>query len=331
MPLVQPPAFLIYLCGHLRSFPLISVRQRLQWDAMANGSSYLVFLHTFDEIEHQRTVWWRPEGPPGSRLATALQAVNVSEILEDPQTNALHERMAARHISRHPRLLAAVTRQNLSDNRCCCKLSCVNDVAIQLAELSRVHRLATRFLHARGLSSHLGSLPVIRSRPDVTLRTDVYDGHTPSHATWKDLEPIQQLERLMHERESGAIGGSGGVVLGYRGPWWGGWGDIVWAARWSTVTLIVERVKRLGALLAMPPAPVTTLTFLSARVTESLTSAYHSRTYRAELVWMHYLRALGLRPFFWRFCNVARFRLGVEPGRTRHGLVLKDVALHMCH
>lgn len=112
-----------------------------------------------------------------------------------------------------------------------------------------------------------------------------------------------------------------------RGPWMGGWGDIVWAARFGTVSTIGDRSNELPHLVAQPPPPILTLPPFNERVTAALRAARRQRNYRSELVWMHYLRAIGISPHFWRFCNVARYRLGVDAAGS---LQVSTVQLHMC-
>ena len=84
---------------------------------------------------------------------------------------------------------------------------------------------------------------------------------------------------------------------------------------------------RLPQLLETPPPAIDTLPPFNQRVTEALRAAHTDRRYVAEMVWMHYLRALQLRPSFWRFCNVCRYRLGLEPPAN---LSVRRVHLHTC-
>lgn len=313
-----PPAFLVYLSGHLRTHPLIAKRQLTQWDAFAAGKPYLVFLHTFDELEHGRNVWWRVD----ERFREPAPAhVNVTEVIA---SSAL--RVAASEVSSHAhfRAEAHLGRYGVADGRCLNGFSCASDVGLQLQELARVHRLAGRHLRQRlGLSAaQLGSLVVVRSRPDVTWRTDVDDGRSASRARLLAGPPFAQLAAQMKAREAG-----GPVIFGYRGPWWGGWGDVVWSARFRDVSSLVSERNRLPRLLETPPPAVDSLPPFNIKVSEALHTAHAERRYSAELVWMHYLRSLGLRPSFWPFCNVCRYRLGVAPPAN---LSIRRVHLHTC-
>ena len=62
-------------------------------------------------------------------------------------------------------------------------------------------------------------------------------------------------------------------------------------------------------------------------MTEALSRAHADHRYRAELVWMHYVRSLGLRPTYFRFCNVCRYRLGLAPPAN---MTISKVHLHSC-
>ena len=93
---------------------------------------------------------------------------------------------------------------------------------------------------------------------------------------------------------------------------------------------MVEALPELPKLLDRVPRAITTLPPFNERVTDALRRAYEGKTYRAEQVFMHYLRALGFHPHFWRFCHVARHRLGVlQQGATRR-VAVTTVQMHMC-
>ena len=183
-------------------------------------------------------------------------------------------------------------------------------MAVQLHELTMVHQLAARYFNRTGLlsASHLAALPVIRSRPDVVLRAEVADGTSVSKLRMAPMQTFSQLSDAMRAKE---MSGQGPAIMGYRGPWMGGWSDIAWAMRFDGVAHLVTNVHRLPALLAHLPLPTQTLPPFNTRIDEALRTARSSRKYRAELVWMHFFRRLGVRPYFFRFCSVARFRLGV--------------------
>lgn len=61
----ERPAMLVYLAGHLRTFLLIAPQMKALFDAIAgadgsaSGQSYVVYMHTWDELDHGDAVWWR--------------------------------------------------------------------------------------------------------------------------------------------------------------------------------------------------------------------------------------------------------------------------------
>lgn len=197
--MAESPAFLVYLCGHMRSFPLISARQRLQWDTLADGASYLIFVHTWHQIDHQQTVWYRRD--PNAALQPELRSLNTSSLLME---SSLKPRLAAFDIEWHPGLERF---RNGSDDVCISGITCVSDAIVQLYELKRVHDLARRFF-AQPQNRHLlgrrrlEQMPVIRSRPDVTMRTAVSDGRSYSKVDYPPLEPIRHLVKHMRAKES---------------------------------------------------------------------------------------------------------------------------------
>lgn len=344
------PSFLLYVFGHLRTYPLISGRIRRQWDSFSEGAPYLVFLHTWSELDHSQRVWYRSGTP--SEAVPRTRNGSVRAILDDPQTNALL--VAESEVDEHP---GAARTEGLSDDVCSRRYRCATDTARQLHELERAHGLAKRHLRASGWVARLGSewlsaLPVVRTRPDVTVRTDLHgrprgvaDGAAGSGQR-VHLAPLANLSALRARMAEAEARTRRGGVFGYRGPWWGGWGDIVYAARFGTISTIVDGLPRLPALLASPPRRIDTLPPFSARVTAALRKAHAEHEYTAEMVLMHYsalpppavppllrtvsaghsprapllptpaVRALGLHPHFFRFCNVARYRLGwATPGQ----------------
>ena len=326
------PAFVVYLCGHLRTFPLLAKRQLEQWDEFAAGAPYLVYLHTFDSLDHSRRVWYRTadtaRGAAGEERYSRRvlnERFNVSEIIA-----ASPLPIAASEVSAHARVVTTPRRLNVSDERCIHGLTCVGDVSIQLQSLSRVHRLAGRHLRGelRLTEAQLDDLIVIRSRPDVTWNTDVADGASAAKAERRSGQTFQDLERRFHTKTQRAEAPrNGGVVVGYRGPWMGGWGDIVWAARYRDVSTLVGARERIAAIVDQPPPAVDSLPPFNKKVTEALRSAHADHRYRAELVWMHYVRSLGLRPTYFRFCNVCRYRLGLAPPAN---MTISKVHLHSC-
>lgn len=98
---VQAPAFIVYLCGHLRTFPLISRRMRQQWDTFARGAPYLVFMHTWSEIDHRRKVWWRMNT---GDVDEGLENLNARTLLKNVTLNALASHLAAAQVEVHPGL-----------------------------------------------------------------------------------------------------------------------------------------------------------------------------------------------------------------------------------
>lgn len=76
------PTVLVYLAGHLRTFLLIAPQMKALLDSMAGGpDGYVVYMHTWDELDHRDAVWWRrvraralrtgPTAGSGSQLGRA--------------------------------------------------------------------------------------------------------------------------------------------------------------------------------------------------------------------------------------------------------------------
>ena len=211
----EAPSFLVYVYGHLRSFPLISHQQAKQWDAFADGAPYLIFLHTWDRIDHGHHVWWRKAGA----MEPLLAQLNITALLQDPQTNGLQAHLAAVLVERHPGL----PHSNMSDSICVADVTCVADAAAQVDELGRVHALAGRYMRESGVDKLLGEhglarLPVIRSRPDVTFRSDINNTDGTS-VRFARVQPLSELTPYM----SSCDARKWRCIYGYRGPWWGGW------------------------------------------------------------------------------------------------------------
>jgi hypothetical protein len=354
------PKFLVYVVGHLRSFALISHRQRQQWDEFSAGEPYLVFLHTWTALDHHQRVWWQNAEQLKSR--SKPPRINVSALLDDPHSNGLRDRLASSLVEEHPGLPGPSSSDNA---RCYRGFTCASDVAIQLEELGRVHKLGQSYMAASGLAERLGErrlndLPVIRTRPDVTVRTNVAhrrgkgidEENEVANVTFPAIDTLSLLKERMHAKRDPS--NQSPLIFGYRGPWWGGWGDIAWASTFDGISRLVSSRSKLPQLLERAPLAVDTLPPFNERVSASLREAHETRSLRAELVWMHYLRQLNFRPYFFRFCHVARYRLGsaasdirrvrlesllpvdrLEAIRSRLSLWRKappvvGIALHMC-
>ncbi len=287
----------------------------------------MVFLHTWTERDHTRKVWYRSPSwspPPNHR------SFNVSDILRRADTNGLLDVIVETSIEPHPGLEASAMLLNVSRRdrqQCDAKrgYTCVSDTAQQFDELARTHRMAMRYLDRTTwwpqlAATRRAALPIVRTRPDVTLRTDAEsDGTVVSYAS---IDPVAELQARMELKlaERGKAG-----FFGYRGPWWGGWGDIVYAARLDTLEMIVSNLPRLTSILARAPPPVYTLPPFNERVSHGLLTSWREGRYTAEMVLMHYLRGLDIEPHFWRFCHVGRHRL------SPNGDGVAKVLRHMCH
>lgn len=315
------PAFLVYMFGHLRTFRHISHRQRQQFDTIAAGKPYLVFLHTWSETDHNRPVWWRDYRQQWRSNAS------VPKLIADPESNGLRDVMAESLIEEHPGLTAAIEwNVTLKDRKVCLKNgeTCVSDAVQQLDELGRTHRMAAAYMrkHWRGRMGKrwLRSLPVIKTRPDVTIRTNLKDEYTADYSA--PIETISELAAKMsavREKNDGHH-----CIFGYRGPWMGGWGDLVFAARFDAMEAIVDGMPRLGGILSQPSPPVHSLPPFNERLNDALSRNFATGRYRAEMVLMHYLLGLGVVPSFHRFCHVARHR------PTATGDAVGKIFLHMC-
>jgi hypothetical protein len=119
----QAPAFLVYLYGHLRSFPLISQRQLEQFDTFAGGAPYLVFLHAWSELDHREQVWWR-----GGEAATNWASIDVPELLLNTTLNGLAPRLAASTVEPHPGLGRFRAGLEEYDGWCVRGTTCASDV-----------------------------------------------------------------------------------------------------------------------------------------------------------------------------------------------------------
>jgi hypothetical protein len=98
------------------------------------------------------------------------------------------------------------------------------------------------------------------------------------------------------------------------------------------VSTIVAHAPRLPALLRQPPRPVLSLPPFGSRIDAAIAHGAVKRKYHAELVWMRFLRALDVSPHFWRFCTVARFRVGLADADSAHadGAALLVPAARRC-
>lgn len=145
----------------------------------------------------------------------------------------------------------------------------MSDAAQQLAELTRTHRMADDFLkstrwYTRLSEAQRNAIPILRSRPDVTLRTDLGREVPVQTVSFRLLDPLSAFLRNMEVKRQEQSGRH--CLFGYRGPWWGGWGDIVYAARRDTIDTMVSGLPQLGGLLSYAPREVLTLPPFNERV-----------------------------------------------------------------
>ena len=307
------PKFLVYVFGHLRGFANISARVQKQWDAFAAGERYFMFLHTWSTIDHNGTVWWRDS------LSPELAKVRVRSLLHDPLANGL--RATATMIEVQP--TAAPELQARDKELCLRGEPCVSGTHRQLDELARVHRMAERHVRrwrARpGGEAWLQQLPVIRTRPDVTLQTTARGERYNHTIRYAKLET--SAAKLAREMASQPAGESRSI-FGYGGPWkkHGGWGDVVYAAPFAAMgALAATTPESLLEALRMPPREACHAVcspppgqMSSANVTGKLQEAYRSGAYRPELVFNHLLDRLGFARRNFRWCNVGVHRAALS-------------------
>jgi hypothetical protein len=102
----------------------------------------------------------------------------------------------------------------------------------------------------------------VRSRPDVLLRTSAKDGQSAKDTLTVPMSGGDSFESMLAflaakeaaSSSSAAAGSSDNArpraILGYRGPWMGGWSDIAWAARFHVVSTLVAHPLFHTSLLA---------------------------------------------------------------------------------
>ncbi|KAK3271878.1 hypothetical protein CYMTET_19798 [Cymbomonas tetramitiformis] len=177
------PAFLIYMYGHLRSFSLLSNKLKEIWDAFSEGKPYVVFLHTWDEIDHSAKAWHKI---PGVKLNIT---VDIHAMLADAGEDSILSKVVAHKVDPHPGLQAYNQKYGIGDLDSVCRAqsSCVEDAAQQLDELAIVHHLAKEYLESSGIierysEEELAALPIIRTRPDITIRCKMTDSNELSYS-----------------------------------------------------------------------------------------------------------------------------------------------------
>jgi len=251
--------------------------------------------------------------------------------------NGLHDVMAAAQVDRHPGLpaFAAMLKVRHSDKAQCDRMrgmTCVSDAAQQLVELAHTHHMATTFLESKEWFVRLGkyrdTLPIVRTRPDVTFRTEVNERVSGAMPV-VSFRPLDPLSSLLDDMAKGC-GADRRCFFGYRGPWSGGWGDIAYAAHSETIETIVSNLAHLADILSRPPRPLMltsgdSAVFDARGRSHNLTFSWMTGQYSAEMVLAHYLQGLEIVPFFWRACHVGRHRLRASSeGVSR-------VVLHVCN
>jgi len=300
----QPPAMLVYLTGHVRTFFSISEQMVALLDATAGGSSYAVFMHTWDELDHGDSVWWRRKAEVTSATAH-FKPPDIARSLSDSRLNAFWgtRRFVAR-VDSHPGSAAISERYNTTKlNRHCMQgIQCIDHAVAQLHELRLAHTLAEAHLRPRnawpldlgetdGNGGHTGSAartPVVKSRPDVLLSEG-----------WKSSA---QLSRM---RKAFASASAGGRVLGHTGPWKGGFGDIAWVIALDPLNRVLSQVDEKG--LAPLLKDDSRNGFWAVK---TLVRAKAERMYHAEQAWREVLVKSGFESFVtgW-FAGLAKGRL----------------------
>jgi len=188
-------------------------------------------------------------------------------------------------------------------------------IEVQPTELAKVRVRSLR----PGGEAWLQQLPVIRTRPDVTLQTTARGERYNHTIRYAKLET--SAAKLAREMASQPAGESRSI-FGYGGPWkkHGGWGDVVYAAPFAAMgALAATTPESLLEALRMPPREACHAVcspppgqMSSANVTGKLQEAYRSGAYRPELVFNHLLDRLGFARRNFRWCNVGVHRAALS-------------------
>ena len=231
------PAFVVSLCGHLRTFPLLAKR-------LARAVGRIRRRRAVPRLPRLPSRLARPQPPrvvshgghrARRRRRGAVQPPRAERALQRERDHrGVAAPIAASEVTAHARVVTTPRRLNVSDERCIHGLTCVGDVSIQLQSLSRVHRLAGRHLRGelRLTEAQLDDMIVIRSRPDVTWNTDVADGASAAKARRRSTFGLGTA--LPYQDAAGRLR-NGGVVVQPRAVD-GRLGDIVWAAHYRDVS-----------------------------------------------------------------------------------------------
>ena len=340
---VVAPKFLLYMYGHLRTFHLLSRRHLKQWDDFAEGGDYLVFIHTWDELDHNEQVWYKAPGENDVRSFP----ISPADIVSNPSLNALLPRVAGWKIDTHPGRRAIAEAYGVDEEWektvCAPPMSCVSDALAQIDELKRTHELAlTHVREARlrkripGGDEALRKLPVVRTRPDVTMRTRCGDTcDRPEDITFDHVgAPDDGVSSLVGKLEEG---GHRKVMAGYRGPWHGGWTDITFASTFGVIDDLVGKSSNLSALVDHVRVPPVPNLYANKELSEGMNEKHgevvkdwREGKFKAEMVWLTILTREGIAATFFQFCAVMRWRVGLRSVRGRDEIYFREMMPHMC-
>lgn len=233
------PRLLIYIIGHLRTFPLLSWHARATFDALAAGPhGYAVFMHTWRELDHRDVVWFR-----SAKDAAAARAPATSpSLLRTPRLNALLQRAFVAEVEDHPgsaelgsRWLGRAMQRRL--NGLCFDhqrgLRCADHAIAHVVELARAHALALAHNPAAVARCAEGGF-ILQTRPDVLI-PELLERAT-----------LPRLDRIFgsHAHEEGQRSSAGHV-----GPWEAGWSDIVFVVSTPAMHRLRAALPTLGSLV----------------------------------------------------------------------------------
>jgi hypothetical protein len=285
-------------------------------------------------------VWWKNKDENSVRSFP----LKPEDILKSPDLNGLLPRIAGWKVDAHPGLPAIAAKFGVDEafqKGMCSDSTCLTDALAQIEELSRTHTLATSHVKRVGLEASfpggaaaLRSLPVIRTRPDVTVRTGCRDfeckvaGGVKFDHVGPPGDGIASLVQRLDE------GGHDRVMAGYQGPWPGGWSDIAYASTYGAFDDLVGEGVHLPLLAQLVKTPPMPNNFVSADMTKNMNKHHdqvvkwwNERGFHAEMVWMMILTAKGFHANFYHFCAVMRWRAGL---RGDGELFLRAAMPHMC-
>jgi hypothetical protein len=153
--------------------------------------------------------------------------------------------------------------------------------------------------------------------------------------------PFDSVTSLISRLEDG---GHDRVIAGYKGPWFGGWSDIVYASTYGAFDdLVGESVDIASFARHTNSEPVRTK-YVDANMESVLNENYDEVVekwkgggFHAEMVWAMILTANGFRLQFYQFCDAIRWRVDVRAAVNKDGapageaeLIIRSAQVHSC-